>query len=418
MLAINYWEVGFVVNYTISELWTCSGNLMNISCYERMESKQFLAGATADSLIRSAYRIAFTQLMVLLSISVLSYFICAAYYPDPFSWACGKEALEKICYKLFWPVMHFKHNLNSLHTIQSSKYKNDCTNSEEIWITFKTVETGIEASFQLGLQLWLIRPFLSSILEWPYEELFRHTMNGIAYFITFGYVAACSIENALFKILFAIAMLSFSLTKMKCEKPGTAFSWSMLISILTQVVARVFAIGSLFLLTSTGFEKYVIFPLLHATLVFVIKITFDSRCEFKSRGLVRLLTSVFSSWIVLIDLQDKKNKASRLTFLQNAIFFFVVQVENLVLVSLPDLRPDLYPPQNCFEKESFATSRTIVIILGFVGLAMHIIHYKFWHPWANLIEPLNGQLTFWFACKPTKFKIVHFRAPWESSDTE
>jgi len=424
MLVLSYQQIYFDNEFNMSELWSCSGSYINSSCIRSMGFEVLVTGELPELAIRDTYKQAFSFTIVLIIFSSLFYFICAVYYPVPKS---KDQTLRWIGKKLFWPMQHCVHHLHALHTNQPSRFKSHCARSNEIWMTFKTVEIGIEASFQLGLQLWLLRPFLSVISVWPSEELVRHAFNGMFYFITLGKVSACYVENALFKIMFTVILLSGTLTKMKSDKPGMSFSWWLFFSILAQVVARIFSFISLVLLSSPlGFGNLIfILYLIHSFLVIIIlniqailneRSNFTPYTNFKSWNLIRFCVSVCSSWIVLIDLKDSRSKVCRRTFLANTLFFFLILTENIILVWLPDWTPDLYPPLDCFTAESLKMSKLSVVLLEIVGISLHIIHYKFWHPWSDLIEPLNGKLTIW-VCWSQKVQVVQFRAPWTSQNT-
>jgi hypothetical protein len=55
--------------------------------------------------------------------------------------------------------------------VKRSEHKESRVKSDDTWNNIKTVEYGIEASLQLFLQLWLLRPFLPGITVWDSTEL-------------------------------------------------------------------------------------------------------------------------------------------------------------------------------------------------------------------------------------------------------
>jgi hypothetical protein len=209
---------------------------------------------------------------------------------------------------------------------------------------------------------------------------------------------------------------------MKCNKPGLGLcekpfkTLPILLSVLAQTIARIVAVRSLILITSQlGYAKYAIFFIPHYLLVFLIKTLFETKSH---RGKLRTLkeskdnliiqqnvrnrflnflkfvASGVSSTIVMIhlhgDRQHTRNKP-HYSFISHTLFFILVFVENIILVCLPYMLPDLYPPLDCFTAESRGNAVWIVGGLWVAGVAAHVLHYKWAHPWAKL----NGPQQLW-----------------------
>jgi hypothetical protein len=242
---------------------------------------------------------------------------------------------------------------------------------------------------------------------------------GIANFVTFGIYRACYIEKALGKILLTILSVSLGVAQMKCNnKPGLGLcekpfrTLPILASVLAQTVARIFAVRSLILLTSQlGYAKYAIFFAPHLLLVFVIKTLFETKSVrgkikhlkgskddqwdksvgHKFRSLLKFFASGISSMIVMIHLHDDRQQTPRskphFSFISHTLFFILSLIENLILVCLPYMVPELYPPLDCFTASSRANAVWIVAGLWLVGVAAQVLHYKWAHPWAKLNGP-------------------------------
>ena len=97
---------------------------------------------------------------------------------------------------------------------------------------------------------------------------------------------------------------------------------------------------------------------------------------------LKIVASIYSSTIVLINLQDEKRNSS---LISHSFFFLLILFENIVLVCLPFMVPARYP--DWFPLESCIKTVRWVIVLWLVGVAAHIVHYKWAHPLALLNGP-------------------------------
>lgn len=223
-------------------------------------------------------------------------------------------------------------------------------------------------------------------------------------------------EKALGKILLTVISLTLGVAQMKSNKPGLGLCEKpfkivpIILSVLSQTVARIFAIRSLILITSSlGYKKYAVFFVPHFLLVFIIKTLFETTsikekvsvrrgdCEKKKRpprkskrtrlwNCVKFVMSGISSTFVMIHLHEDRpaTRKSHFSLVPHTLFFLLILLENLVLVLLPHLAPHLYPSLDCFTTDSRYTAIWVVLGLWVAGVGFHVVHYKWSHPWAKL----------------------------------
>jgi len=430
-LGQSYWGIAHSVDFNRSNLWACENALFqesldtdcaNLIGFEGSEEGDWIhngfeafEGSEEGEQIHNSFAAASCTTMGLIILSIIFYLICVVVHPRPEDpwfdcvWKTkmgsnctmsGKRILEIISY----PIQHCVDSFRYYSASKPSERKNPHEKSHKTWMFFKMVEIGLEASLQVGLHLWLLRPFLPSIMTWNFKQRVIFAVHGLLNIITLDIYPACYIENALGKILFAIIFLSTGLASLKCDKPNISIpaKLMMFFSILAQVLGRVISISSLILMSSPLRNgKYAIFVVFHFFCVTILRILFDKKI-FKmddlcnnfgptSWKLIKFLVSIASSWMVLIYLPEDRDKGAsrqpRLSLLASSAFFVLVLVENLTMVCLPFLWPYLYPPPKCFPEGDRTAAIVYVIILWVAGAVLHGLYYKFCHPWADLIQP-------------------------------
>jgi hypothetical protein len=310
--------------------------------------------------------------------------------------------------KLMWPIHHMLQRMKYLASLKSSEHSDRHSVCEETWANIKAVEYGVESSFQLLLQIWLLEPILSDISTWSNTEVVVRCVTGLANFLTFDTYPACYIEKALGKILLTIISLTLGVANMKCYKHGQGFTDKprkiifIFLNILAQTIARILAFKSLILLEAP--LKYVIFFLVHFVFVFLetplLKETLTApseACQSKRATLIKyfsweLFSFIFSglsSTIVMIHFRQSHAVSHKfhVHFLSHTSFFILILIENLVLVTLPYMAPHLYPEVDCFTADSRSRTAWIVVVLWFVGVISQILHYKMAHDFGPLNVP-------------------------------
>lgn len=287
--------------------------------------------------------------------------------------------------KLFFPIQHMINEFRYRQAKQRTAHRDKASESHRTWKCIKSFENGLEGSVQLYLQMWLLKPFFNDLARWRTYDLVQRSLFGIFSFLTFDQITACYIERALGKILLTILSMSLSGALMKSTKPGIGACESplrilpILLSILAQTTARMFAIRSLIILdTFLQLNKYAVFFTVHFLFVFFITILSEikekySTCSvFLGRKLdllkmLKFFFSLFSSSIIMVHLKEDE-----ISFLPHCSFFILILCENLVLTSLPLIEPSLYPEHSCFPFESHKNGMCWVIALWIIGVGFQV----------------------------------------------
>ena len=339
-------------------------------------------------------------------------------------WICQK-LLWCLC-KIFWPFVHMWRQVRYAAWTKPSKCIDQFNRSNTTWNNIKTAEHGLEASCQLLLQLWLLRPFLFTITAWSTKELGMRCGSGIANLLTLNTLPACYIDKALAKILLTSFSLSLGVAQIKCNKAGQGlgkkpFQFAIFIGTLAQTMSRVLVFTILILLQSPlGYYKYALFFLPHFLLIFLIKVLFETKavsrkCSTRSEyseysecsecsvcigrsvdqcktyffSVLRFVVSGMSSLIVMMHLRVARQDNTKLpySFLSHTLFLLLVLVENVVLVNLPFLVPDMYPQPACFSPESRTNAVLFVIGMWILAVLAQAWYYKISHFWGEVNGP-------------------------------
>jgi hypothetical protein len=321
---------------------------------------------------------------------------------------CLKTFLICVC-KLLWPFVFWGRQLLYLASPKRSQHKQSLAKSKAIWNNIKIVEYGLESSAQLLLQVWLILPFLNTILNLDNNTRINMCLSGLVNFFTFEILPACYLEKALAKLLLTIFFLSLGISQTK-KNPGQVLinTLPMFLSIFAQTVGRIVALTCLFLtdLLLGGYTVTGLFLVIHFFLVFLIKTLFEVKslrakivalCQ--SQGwrkriwkVMKFITSCLSSIIVMIHLRssDREERHKKHpTFLSHSAFQVLVLLENILLVCLPygALLPKCVPAISWTKVVGFVT------VAWLVGAVAQGFHYKF----SNPLSPVNGpRATSWW----------------------
>jgi hypothetical protein len=423
-------------NHRVTNFWSCREIKLNLSCYERVGSDHATSyhkdenNITLDDLqvsedIQKSFMVAFWVTIFLLSCTVGFYIFCIAYDSSP-SWltswlsilnnysCCKRQRIMRLCFnnlviclcKLLWPFVFWGRQLLYLASPKRSQYQENLERSSAIWNNIKIVEYGLESSTQLLLQVWLLCPFLPTIMIWDMKELISRCAAGLANFFTFEILPACYIEKALAKILLTIFFLSLGISQMK-RKPGQDLikTLPMFVSIFAQTVGRIVALSGLVLMpTSLGYYKYALFFVVHFLLVFMIKVLFEVKyllgrdvASCHSHGwrkriwkVIKFIASGISSTMVMIHLRSDKEERHKQhpSLLSHSAFQVVILFENLILVCLPYIANGRhYLSHDCFPDSSQYNVVCIVIVAWSIGALAQCLHYKFSGPLSQLNGP-------------------------------
>jgi hypothetical protein len=396
ILAISYRKYSSE-HLILAELCSCDGIILNSSCYERMGS---------DHGIQNSFSVAFWVTISLISVTISFYIYCIGSDSRP-SWLTQllersgrrtrnfgiQQTIKEWCFQtllicafmLFWPFILCGQQMLCLASPKYRKYKGHVSKSSSIWNSIKMVENGVESSIQLLLQVWLLRPFLPTIMAWDTIELLSRCGTGLVNFFTFDMYPACYIEQALAKVILSTLLLSvgISLTR-KNPFQNYLSTLPMIVSIFAQIIGRIVVMNSLVHMT-TFLGYYALFFILHFLLVFLIKI-FLELPQGKKREFwepISFIVSGMSSSIVMIHLRLNKTKEHP-SFLSHAAFQILILFENLLLV--------------CLSRDN---SVWFVIVAWIIGDVAQTVHYKYCTPFSELNGP---HACFWFP--PSQFSFI------------
>jgi hypothetical protein len=425
--------------FNISDLWMCGDMQLNSSCYERTGSDYPVSYWSAvfnqtDLQVLSyeemhhSFKMASWVTVILLVVTMLFYISSitldsiAPYLkgvikrdvelgkcidPNPLFLKRLGGCCKTILVWFFWPVVHILRRVKYEASPKRSKYHKKVEKCDAIWSNIKFVEYGLESSIQLFLQLWLLHPFLQIIAAWDKTELVNRCVSGFGNFFTFELHTACYVEKVLVRIVLSVLSLSLGMSQM-IKKPGQDIVsiLPMFVSTVAQIIGRMYAFKSLVLMSSPlGRYKYVLFFLLHIILVLIIKILFEVQSHKDSLlschklvdfmkthtwQLIRFIVSGISSTIVMIHLHSSMSPKSvwHSFFLSHCLFHLLILLENLILVCFPYILDGVYfPTPDCFTHESKLIALGFVTGMWLLGVMMHILQYKFFHPWGAINGP-------------------------------
>ena len=194
-LASDYARFGFS-NETVDNeeiIWNCTSSVssaaLDSSCFKNNSYLKI------DELYTTAYWTTWTILSVTL---LLHLAIIIWYNEDDVSFLkhfirvknkCAALVIRFVMFffgKLLWPFRHIYFEVKYNCAEKKTELANSTNESKTIWKLIKSVESGLENSIQLLLQIWLLKPYFADIMRWSIPELLLRTMSGILYILTFG----------------------------------------------------------------------------------------------------------------------------------------------------------------------------------------------------------------------------------------
>ena len=380
-LASDYARFGFS-NETVDNeeiIWNCTSSVssaaLDSSCFKNNSYLKI------DELYTTAYWTTWTILSVTL---LLHLAIIIWYNEDDVSFLkhfirvknkCAALVIRFVMFffgKLLWPFRHIYFEVKYNCAEKKTELANSTNESKTIWKLIKSVESGLENSIQLLLQIWLLKPYFADIMRWSIPELLLRTMSGILYILTFGLTSSCYVEKNIGKIVWSTLSIGISIALLKTDKPAPmelSQTIPICLSILCQVVTRIFIFRSLTLLESV--TPLIIFTSLHFIFVFIIKMinTTKEKCS-TIKDLFRIFISGVCSLVVLTHLESGE------TFFSQSAFFILIAIENLVMMLLPVIFPSIYPEYTCYPYQSHINGIIYVLVLWFLGLVFQASYIK------------------------------------------
>ena len=379
----------------------------------------------ADKYPRTTYETAYYLTIFSMVISIAVYIIGIIFFFDSknitekltwFKDTKGKGSWRRIILKylllcgirIFWPFFHIYRRIRYEASRNKSSRRKNLIEFESIWIMVKTIEYGIEATVQLIIVLYLLVPFYDQIHDWDFQTTCQKTFNGIAHFMTGGWYSACLLEKVVGKLFINVVVQSLSLTTLRYIKYGMSIfehasnMWPLFLSNISQIVARIMVLRVFFVtaedvlgIDSKGLA-ITLFFLIHFTLTFCIKITFELNSKDYCRinwicfyGIVKFLINLISSSIVYTwspqgyGRDPRRNVHEHNTFLPQLLFQSLILMEHLILIILPLSLSSSF----CLDSHTFQLTAFLVPCLWLVSILCLSFHYKNFHTWSQTNGP-------------------------------
>ena len=297
--------------------------------------------------------------------------------------------------KLFWPIQHMINLVKHCRARKKSEHVHQVCESHNTLTLVKSSENGLEGSFQLFLQCWLLKPFFRILSKLGYSELVVQSLMGLGNWISFGLLPASYLANALGKFLMTICFMALSVALMKSGDMEPQDALPLFLSTFVQIVARMIAMLSLFVLKSS-IINFLIFLLLHYAILFIVKIlceTYYKTCteqhseeqdinyygcqrreqeeSFTNNAkmyTLKFMLSILCSSTILINI--KKGSTSSFSF--QTSFFILTLIENLALTSLPLLLPSNYLEYTFFPPQTHNNRIYSICFLWIIGVVFEV----------------------------------------------
>jgi hypothetical protein len=225
--------------------------------------------------------------------------------------------------------------------------------SETTWLFIKTIDNGVENFIQMYLQLYLIKPYVTKLTKLPVVDILQgiHSIYNLSDSLCKGK----NVSIALGKLFLSLISLSYGAASRQASKPGISFGQTiknlvLWLSFVCLSVARTTSIFSLVALETPipGLATFFLIHLLLVSLIFknmVISCGKNSSLQ-NARQLVIFIMSCFASHTVIICFQTKERGAE--TFWTQLKFKSLILCENISLLLLTLLVPNLYPPEDYY----------------------------------------------------------------------
>ncbi len=233
---------------------------------------------------------------------------------------------------------------------------------------------------------------------------------GFLFFITFSYKPADIVEKNLGKICMSMFSLVFGVSAcyrtLKRGSVRMSNSIFIILSILLQILARMYSIGLYFFAVRQFAPLMPILLLVHFCIVMAIKLTFERARN--SRGMLSWLVffiNVFASSLVfvrIVPIEKKKKDLDRLapdeyrrrqlkqhsTFVEQALFFLLAFIENILLASTPLLMHGPSRATACVDAGTLLGHVGYIVIICVCSWICHVLYYKYMgHPWSDINGP-------------------------------
>ena len=371
LLCYQYMNIAFRIEGSTSNA-TCVIDGQKSTCFEQ---------SSAD--IQESYTAAFCVMVVTILVSTMAY-VWAAIKHSPGEWInklrTGKHRIPIVSFisqswdlvlwllaKFMWPLTYVIRSFSDRVEVGKTGINHSLQESESIWKLLKSIENGLENFIQMFLQLYLLKPHVSYLTTMSFSQVIQQGIGSI-----FNYSdSICDGKNvniALGKLFLSILSLSYGASSRLTSKKGITLGQTIKnlviwIAFVCFSLSRTIAIFFLIALESPllGIACFICLHLTLVPLVFTditgnssnfIEMVVRSSISMKEKPISTIryagsfMMSSLSSHTFIINFQsDERNNQ---TFWVQFKFQFIILVENLLLLLLPLMHPNLYPAEECF----------------------------------------------------------------------
>ena len=180
-------------------------------------------------------------------------------------------------YPFAYVARYVKAKTNPNNFGQNQRYE-DC---RRLWDDIKRVETGVESTGQLILQLWLVRPYFHIISNWTSAEAKTHLWTGLGHIFSFATKNVNYLDQMVAKFFVSFLITCISITWIRVRKsydtdsPISIKGFIYLCACSCQLFGRLMTI-TLFFMIDMDKNWHLAWIILHIVLeFFCIKLMFE-----------------------------------------------------------------------------------------------------------------------------------------------
>ena len=388
LLCYQYMNIAFKTE-GLSHNATCVINGQKSTCFEQSSVE-----------IQETYTTAFFVMMVTILVSTMAY-VWAAIQHSPGEWINGlctgnqnipmffvfSQGCNLVLWlfaKIMWPFTYILRTFKDRVEVDKRGINYEVQESESTWKFLKSIENGLDNFIQMFLQLYLLKPYVSYLTTMSFSQVIQQGIGSILNFSDL-ICEGKNVNNAVGKLVISILSLSYGASSRVTSKKGITLGQTiknlvLWIAFLCLSLARTIAIFFLISLESPlpGIGCFICLHLTLVPLVFiditenstnfidlVLKTCFSMKENPTSTiwNACSLMMSSLCSHTFIINFQS--NERSNQSFWIQFKFQLIILIENISLLLLPLIHPNLYPAEECFSySEIFVLYASILWIVG------------------------------------------------------
>ena len=382
------------------------GSTSNATCVIEGQKSACIEQSAAD--IQESYTTASYVMMVTILVSTMAY-VWAAIKHSPGEWinklCTVNHNIPMVCFisqscnlivwlfaKFMWPVTYVIRSFSDRVEVNKAGINESLQESESTWKLLKSIENGLENFIQMFLQLYLLKPHVSYLTTMSFSQVIQQGIGSVFNFsdsICYGK----NVNIAIGKLLLSILSLSYGASSRMTSKKGITLGQTIKnlvvwIAFVCLSLSRTLAIFFLIALNSPlpGIACFICLHLTLVPFVFIditgtssnfIDLVLKACISIKKRPISTIryagsfmMSSLASHTFVINFLSNERRNP---TFWVQFKFQLIILVENLLLLLLPWIQPNLYPAVECFDY-----SRSFIMyasVLWMVGICLQVKYF-------------------------------------------